>query len=75
MIGFLVSSVVAAGLIVFGRWGLRNAEGLVPATASDHRRMKDERSIRRGARSCLAFGGMFIIFGLVVAYDSLLGPH
>lgn len=74
MIGVVVSSAVAAGLIIFGRWGLHNVETLVASNAPDHRRAKDERSIRRGARSCVIFGGMLVIFALVVAYDTLFGP-
>jgi hypothetical protein len=73
MTGAVISAIVAAAFIGLSRWGLRNVTELVPAHSSPERRAKDERSLRRGARSCFAVGVLFALFAVVLTVDSIVG--
>lgn len=64
----VVSGLVAAICFLLGRWGLRNTADLVAAGASPERRAREERIIRRGARSCYVLAGLF---GLLSALSAL----
>ncbi|MCW2789625.1 MAG: hypothetical protein JWQ91_1901 [Aeromicrobium sp.] len=67
-----LAGVAALGFMALGRWGLRNTASLVTVTASPERRERDERSLRRGARSCVALGVVFACLAVVVAIEPLL---
>jgi hypothetical protein len=69
----LLATLPAAAFIALGRWGLRNLESFVPASASVDRRRKDERTFRRGARSCFALGGLFLVLAVLLGISSLGG--
>lgn len=55
----LVSGVVALAALTLGLWGLNNPAHLVTPGVSEERRARDERRIRRGARSMLVMAGLF----------------
>jgi uncharacterized iron-regulated membrane protein len=67
VIGALLSAAVAAAFFGLSRWGRRHADELVPAHYSPERRAREERSLRRGAKSVLAIGILFAVFSLVLA--------
>jgi len=69
----LLAAAPAAALLALGNWGMRNLEDLVPAGASPDRRRKDERSLRRGARSCFGLGALFAVFAVVLGVSSVVG--
>jgi hypothetical protein len=71
VIGALVALLPAAAFIALGRWGLRNLETFVSVSATAQRRVKDERSFRRGARSCFALGTLFALFAVFLAVSSV----
>jgi len=73
VIGALFSALVAFGFVSLSRWGKRHAGVLVPAHYSPDRMAKDERSIRRGANSCLVIGILFALFAVVLAVGDLVG--
>jgi hypothetical protein len=73
MTAAMTSCVFAAAFFALARWGMRNAPRLVPASSTQQRREKDERSLRRGARSCFAVGVLFTLFGLLTALDVITG--
>jgi uncharacterized iron-regulated membrane protein len=72
MIAPAVFALVAAAFVALSRWGQRNLDQLVPAHYSPERRAKDERSIRRGARSCFAIGILFALFSVALATGQLV---
>jgi hypothetical protein len=67
----------AAAFLAVGRWGRRNATALVPSSFSEHARAREERSLRRGARSVTVLGALFACVGVLAAagaaYDALIG--
>lgn len=67
----VISGVVALVCVLLGRWGQRSAGGLVSVTASPERRAREERSIRRGARSCLVIGALFALLALLSAVEAI----
>lgn len=67
----VVSGCVALVCFLLGRWGLRSAGDLVPATASPERRALEERRIRRGARSCFVLGVLFTLLAAVSAVEAI----
>lgn len=73
MTAAVASFAFAAAFFSLARWGTRNAPRLVPASSTVQRREKHERSLRRGARSCFAFGVLFALFGLLTALDVITG--
>jgi len=73
--GAIVSFVLAGVCFALGRWGARQADQLVPASVSMPRREKDERSLRRGAKSCLVMAGLFAVLGVVSAASSMADAH
>jgi hypothetical protein len=73
MTAALAAGLAALGFLALGRWGLRNVESFVPVKASPERRSREERSLRRGARSCLALGTLLSVLAAVVAVAPLTG--
>ncbi|MFJ8816602.1 hypothetical protein [Amycolatopsis thermoflava] len=69
----LVALAVLAGVFFFavGRWGRRNAAGLVPPSLSAAGREKKERGLRTGALSCQIAGVVFVLLGVAAL---VLGP-
>lgn len=57
----LVSGVVAVACFLLGQWGLRNAPVLASSGATEERRAREERSLRRGARALLAMALLFAV--------------
>lgn len=55
----VVSGTVAIVCLLLGTWGSTRAADLVPSHLSAERRTRDERSLRRGARSCLVMAALF----------------
>lgn len=53
------------GLLLLGRWGMRNAEHLVPATLSEHERERKERVLSRGSLACQFLAVVFFASGLL----------
>jgi hypothetical protein len=72
MITALASFAFAAALFAIGTWGRRNAADLVPASFSTEGRAKQERSLRRGAISITALGGMFAVLGVMTVLATLI---
>jgi hypothetical protein len=66
---------IGAAFIGVGRWGRRSAADLVPPSYSEHGRAAKERSLRRGATTCLLAGGLFCVFALVEAVDLVVGER
>jgi hypothetical protein len=67
----VVSGFIALVCLMVGRWGLRSGGDLVAVTASAERRAREERSIRRGARSCLLLGVLFALLAVVSAMEAI----
>jgi len=65
----VVSGCVAAVCFLLGRWGLRNTADLLAAGASPERRAREERNIRRGARSCYLLAGLFGLLAALLALE------
>ena len=61
----LVLAAFGLAMVALGRWGQGHAETLVPAVVPEKRRVKELRTIRRGATSCLLFGAFCLINGVV----------
>lgn len=73
MITALVSFAFAVAFLSIGRWGRRNAAGLVPVTISPAAQQRKERSLRRGARSVTVLGGLFALLGVLAAVGAAYG--
>ncbi|MCW2752165.1 MAG: hypothetical protein JWR83_3275 [Aeromicrobium sp.] len=73
MIAALFALCGAAAFAGLGRWGVRNVDSLVPAGISLQGREKDQRSIRRGARSCYVISALFAVFLLALIVGSVTG--
>jgi hypothetical protein len=58
----------AAGLIAFGRWGLRNAAALAPSGLPPDERHRRERSAWRGAVACQVAGVTLAAMNLVLFF-------
>ena len=65
MTSAVVSVLFASVLFAIGRWGRRNAAGLVPTALSEAGQRSQELVLRRGSVACQLVGGIFLIFGLV----------
>lgn len=63
----------AAVFLSLSRWGRRNAAELVPATLSAERRQREERKIRRGARSLLLFAVLLTLMAVVQVVAQVRG--
>ena len=63
----LISAALAALMLAIGRWGLRNTASLVPARAEGAIREREERSLRRGARLCIAMALLFASLAVLAA--------
>lgn len=61
----LAFAVFGIAMVALGRWGRRHAEDLVPAVVPELRRLKDLRTIRRGATSCVVFGAFCLLNAVV----------
>lgn len=64
MISGIVALVLAAVLLVVGRWGRRNAAGLVPSSLSASARQDKERVVRRGGTTCQIVATWFVLLGI-----------
>jgi hypothetical protein len=71
VISAVASALVAVAFVSLSRWGRHNVGELVPAHYSPERRAKDERSLQRGAKSCLAISILFALFSVVLAVGDL----
>jgi len=69
----VISGGVALMALLLGRWGLRNAAELTPTGATAQRRARDERSIRRGARSLLVMSALFAVLALLALLEVIPG--
>jgi hypothetical protein len=68
-----VCLAVSLAMILFGRWGHKNAGNLLPEKVVTERRDKKLKQIRRGGITWMIVGGVFAIFsvvGLVTAWSS-----
>lgn len=70
MTAAVAAAVVGLAFLLLGRWGRANQHLLVAATLSDVRREREERSIRRGARSCLVLGAVFLAFAVLQGVEA-----
>lgn len=61
----LVSGAIALISLALGLWGSNNPARLVSPGLSEERRARDERRIRRGARSMLVMAGAFAVLAVV----------
>ncbi|MCU1679980.1 MAG: hypothetical protein JWQ81_719 [Amycolatopsis sp.] len=59
---------VAAGLVLFGRWGRRNAAALAPASLPPAERERRERTTTRGAVACQVAGAAFAAINLALFF-------
>lgn len=73
MRGAAVSVVMGLVLLYLGRWGLARQGDLVAASLSVERRQKELRAIRRGARSCLVLGVVFVAFAVLQGTAAVVG--
>jgi hypothetical protein len=64
-------SAVAVAFFLFGQWGWRHAEALVPISTSPFRRAAKKRQLRRGA-ACFMAGSAVL---LVTLGARLFGLH
>ncbi|RJS46739.1 hypothetical protein [Nocardioides cavernaquae] len=71
MSGAIIGATVALVAFFLGWWGLNNGAGLVPASASAARREREERAIRRGARSLMAMAGLFAVMAALSLVTAL----
>jgi hypothetical protein len=67
-VAIVVQLAVAAGLVLFGRWGARNAAVLAPASMPVDERQRRERATRRGAVACQVAGVAFAAMNLVLFF-------
>jgi len=69
--------VVAFGLawafLALSRWGRRNVDSLVSPTLSTERRAREEKRLRRGARSLLILSVVCAILGIVAGAAMVAG--
>jgi len=68
----IVSILLGGALVLLGRWGIRNGEGLVSSAIAAARREREIRSIKRGSRSCVVLGGLFCVAGAAMAVSGVL---
>lgn len=68
-----VPMAFAWAFLAIGRWGRRNADALVPAHLSPHRRDRERRALRRGALSCLALSFVCAAIGVLEATTLAVG--
>lgn len=59
--------LVAAGLIVFGHWGRRNAARLVPTALSPYGQALRFHQYRRNATTCV-FVGLFAMVAAILEF-------
>jgi hypothetical protein len=69
----VVALVFAAVLFAIGRWGRRNAAGLVPSALSEEGQRSQERALRRGSVACQLAAGLFLVFGLIELVTWVIG--
>jgi ABC-type Fe3+ transport system permease subunit len=69
VIASFVLLVLAVSLFAIGRWGRRNAAGLVPSTLPPEVRQKRERSLLRGALTCQVLALFFVVLALGLLID------
>lgn len=67
------SGAVALVCFALGYWGNSRARDLVSAHASPERRAREERSLRRGARSCYVMAGLFALLAVVSIVQEVSG--
>jgi hypothetical protein len=65
MTAAVIGLLFAAALFAIGRWGRRNAAGLVPTALSEAGQRSQERALRRGSVACQLAAGLFLAFGLI----------
>jgi hypothetical protein len=63
--GAIVGGLVALTMFALGGWGLRSGADLVPATYPSERREREQRAIRRGARSLVVLGALFAVLAVL----------
>ncbi|WP_110207806.1 hypothetical protein [Nocardioides daejeonensis] len=63
----LISMVLAWAFLALSRWGRRNADKLVSPAMTPERRAREERRLRRGARSLLLLSFVCAGFGVLSA--------
>lgn len=61
MSGAIIGATVALVAFFLGWWGLNNGADLVSASTSTARREREERAIRRGARSLMVMSALFAV--------------
>lgn len=55
--------LLAGGLLLLGRWGIRNATRLAPQSLPENERQRRARVMRRGSVACWVAAGALLAVG------------
>lgn len=72
LIGLSTLLVVAVLMFAFGRWGQRNAAGLLPADVAGERRLRKQRQLHRGGIAWQVVGVLFAMGSIVGIVNILI---